>query len=116
MTSSCVSSAGLSQRGCAIADELGHGQLLFTGGLEPAAVHLVHPGAGALAGAGVEVEVEVADGFAVTAQLEEADRLVPHRRLGLADLHVEHALDDAESPATTLGAVKYCFTSWSLKA
>ena len=83
-----------------VAHQVRHGDLLSAGarqvGPRPAAAHLVHPGARALAIAGVQVQVDLADQPAVTAQLAELHRLVPDRGLGRHQLHAEQAVDDAE--------------------
>ena len=86
------------QRRSVVAVEIGHRRLDAVA-LPAPCDGVVHPGAAALAGAGIEVEVELADLLAaMVGNLEEFHVLMPHWRLGRADMqaidgfhHLEHA-------------------------
>ena len=98
ITSSWVSSAGLSaHRRREVAHQVGHRRLQLPAiGPQPAAAHLVHPGARALAGAGVGVEVELADQFGRgspcrAARCGRSARWVPDLGAVRADAHARTA-------------------------
>ena len=102
ITSSCVSSAGRwpsRTGGAKLHTRCATGVCSAPSGRRQRAAHVVHPGAGALAGAGVQVQVELADQLrplAAALDAEEAHAVVPDRRAVGADAHVEQRLDHAE--------------------
>ena len=108
-----------------VADQVGDRRLQAAGvRAQPARAHVVHPGAAALAGARRRVEVELADQFggmrrlrAVRARCGRTRPLGCHTGATSRRIVTSNRVSTIlNRPAITLGAVKYCLTSCSLKA
>ncbi len=106
-----MSSAGLpSTPSAKLQHHVGHGRLqLASVWAQPAAAHIVHPGAAAFALAGGLVEVELTDQLAVALQAVELHVRVPHGSLVFDDLHVKQVLNDSEQTGEHLGRGEVLF-------
>jgi len=109
VTSSCVSSARLAVHAVGeVADQVRHGRLQRAGvGAQPAAAHIVHPGAAALAGARRGVQVELAHQLQPCGQRARCGKTArwgaTPGALSRRDVHVEQGLDDLEQARQHLG-------------
>ena len=106
-----------------VADEVRDRRLQAALGPRPALAHVVHPRARALARARVGVEPELADEFGRAVRGGRRARCGRSARSGARPSRSSGRMRTSNSvstmrnrPSSTVGSVKYCFTSWSLKA
>jgi hypothetical protein len=104
-----------------VAHQVRHGRLQAASGRRAASGCARRPSrrrtlAAARAGVQVELAAAAMAGPAVALDAVEAHAVVPHRRRVGRMATLEQRLDDLNRPSSTLGSVKYCLTSCSLKA